>query len=100
VQTSAHAEGAHLLSVGLTLAVPTAIAIVLTWVLHAPFLGSSGYPSIVAVPAAALVAVTGLFTPTLGIVVTVVTIALVTTGSIAFAMTLGSRRAAASAERI
>jgi low temperature requirement protein LtrA len=99
VQTSAHAEGAHLLSVGLTLAVPTAIAIVLTWVLHAPLAGGSGYPFIVAVPAAVLVAVTGVCTPVIGIVVTVVVLALVTTGSIALAMTLGSRRAVASAER-
>jgi low temperature requirement protein LtrA len=100
VQTSAHAEGAHLLSVGLTLAIPTAVAIVLIWVLHAPFLDSSGYPFVVAVPAAVLVAVTGLFTPTIGIVVTVVAIALVTTGSIALAMMLNSHRAAASADRV
>ena len=57
----------------------------LTWALHAPFLDRSGYPSLVAVPAAVVVAVTGLLTPAIGIVVTVVAIALIATGSIAFA---------------
>jgi low temperature requirement protein LtrA len=91
VQAGAHPTQAQGLGIGLALAAPTALAILLTWGLDAPLLERSGYPAAIAVPTAVLVLAAGALAPWLGIVGTVVAIALLAAASVAVAIAADGR---------
>jgi low temperature requirement protein LtrA len=86
VQASAHPGEVQELAVGLSLAIPAAVCVLLIWALHAPLLDSPGYPWQAAVPAALLTLAAGALAPWIGIVGTVVACALIAAASIALAI--------------
>jgi low temperature requirement protein LtrA len=93
VQAGVHPEEGEVLTAGLALAIPTAVALVLVWGLHAPMLERSGYPAAAAIPAAVLVLIAGGLAEVVGLVPAVTTIAVVAAGSVALAVAIGRRRA-------
>ncbi|MGN6327020.1 low temperature requirement protein A [Pseudolysinimonas sp.] len=91
VQASAHPGEVQELVVGLSLAVPAAVCVVLIWALHVPLLDRPGYPGVAAVPAAVLVLAAGIAAPRIGIVAAAVAIAVVAAASVAVAVARAQR---------
>ena len=80
-----HPEGATRLSLGLSVAIPVAVVLVLIWVLFAPLVGQAGAPGWVLTPAAGLIVAAPFAIPDLAGVVAVIAglVALAVIGSVA-----------------
>lgn len=89
VEVTGHHTEVSDLTAGLVVAVPVAATLVLTWILHRPLVERSEAPAVAVFAVAALIPVTGLLTPVLGLPVVMVVIAILIAAVVA--ATLGRR---------
>jgi low temperature requirement protein LtrA len=90
VEVTGHHTEVTAMTAGLVVAVPVAVVLVLTWVLHRPLAERSEVPALAVFAVTALIVAAGLATPVLGLPAAVVVIAVLTAGVVA--ATLGRTR--------
>jgi low temperature requirement protein LtrA len=83
VQAVAHHTEVTPLTAGLAVALPTALALVLVWLLHRPVVVENVVPAGVVIPASVLMIAAGLASPVLGVTGVVVVVAVLTAAAVA-----------------
>lgn len=94
VQVVAHHTEVTPLLGGLVVAVPTALAVILVWVLHRPVVVTTEVPAIAVFPPAVAMIAAALAAPVIGVTGVVVAVAVLTAAAVA--ITLAARRSADS----